>query len=545
MDGWDVIPADTMTCVPRQVWPSVPSASKAETTLADLAHARAQLASLHLGDLIRQRSPLPRVLHALCQRFEVAFGYHTCLVLLLDQSGLKVETVVATAAALELRSRLLGRASSNLEGIHLPGWQLLQTSPVQRLTGEVTAILVALVREDCRAEGRAVQPSIEIFCQAAGSVIERVRHDEALRRSEALLHKVQSHSSSYSFSWCSKADVVDCSTELRQLYGIDSTENLLTLSQIHTRIYREDLPSFREVIEQARHGVAGFEHEHRLLMPDDSVKYVHLVAHQSGAQGSCHDYIGVVQDVTHQRTTQEVLATLQAEIAGAERLASLGVMSAAIAHEVNQPLSGIVTNAYTCLLMLSADSPNLQGALETARRTIRDAERACAVIKKIRTMFAGNIADREQLDVNEVVGELISLMEGDLMRNKVTLRVELNLDLPAIHGDRVQLQQVVLNLISNASDAMREISGPRVLTVRTSHDGGRSVRVSIQDTGHGIEQGKVNRLFDAFYTTKTEGMGMGLCISRSIIELHGGKLSVESNSGSGATFAFTIPAGCG
>jgi signal transduction histidine kinase len=224
------------------------------------------------------------------------------------------------------------------------------------------------------------------------------------------------------------------------------------------------------------------------------------------------------------------------------RVTSLGALTASIAHEVNQPLSGIITNASTCLRMLATDPPNVDGALETARRTIRDGLRASDVISRLRALFAKKSVTTESMDLNQAAEEVIALARSELQRKRVILRPELAVDLPPVTGDRVQLQQVVLNLLMNASDAMSGIDDrPRQLVIRTERDEGDCVRLSVQDTGVGLEPQDLDRVFDAFYTTRSDGMGIGLSISRSIIERHHGRLWAVPNDGPGATFLFSIP----
>jgi C4-dicarboxylate-specific signal transduction histidine kinase len=341
-----------------------------------------------------------------------------------------------------------------------------------------------------------------------------------------------------------EADEISWSKELCELFELDPTDVPVTLELIGARIHSEDLPSFHEMIERARSGVSDFEFEHRLRLPDNSVKHLHVVAHGTRDQEGCLEYIGAVQDVTHRRHTEEALAKLRAELARAARVTSLGVLTAAIAHEVNQPLAGIVTNASTCRRMLAVDPPDVEGARETARRMIRDAERASEVVKRLRALFCKTGATSESLDLNEATREVVALSLSELERNKVIVRTELAGELPPVQGDRVQLQQVILNLFLNASDAMSGIDDrPRQLVIRTERDEEDRVRLSVRDTGAGFEPQGVDRLFDAFYTTKSSGMGIGLSVSRSIIESHKGRLWATPNDGPGATFAFSIPCG--
>lgn len=253
-------------------------------------------------------------------------------------------------------------------------------------------------------------------------------------------------------------------------------------------------------------------------------------------------FVGALQDVTETMAAEEALDRARSELAHVARAATMSALTASIAHEVNQPLSGIITNASTCLRMLDADPPDLEGARETARRTIRDGNRASDVIARLRTLFSKKEFTLEPVELNEAIREVLALSSGDLQRNRVIVRTELADDLPAVVGDRVQLQQVILNLLLNAVEAMSGVDGrPRQLLVRTERESGGRARVAVRDTGTGIGAGDADRCFDAFYTTKRGGMGIGLSVSRSIVERHQGRLWVQPNEGPGSTFLFTIP----
>jgi signal transduction histidine kinase len=278
-------------------------------------------------------------------------------------------------------------------------------------------------------------------------------------------------------------------------------------------------------------------------MPDGSVKYVHsLVQATRDPEGNLL-YVGAVQDVTQRRQSDIALSKVRSELAHVARVTTLGALTASIAHEVNQPLSGIINNASACLRMLGGDPPNVDGARETARRTIRDGNRAADVITKLRALYSRRDTTPESVDLNEAAGEVIALSRNDLHRNLIVLQTEFAEGLPRVRGDRVQLQQVVLNLLRNASDAMSAVADrPRDLLIRTEAEHENGVRLSVRDAGVGFEPEAAEKLFDAFYTTKPEGMGIGLSVSRSIIERHHGRLWGSANAGHGATFAFAIPA---
>jgi len=259
-------------------------------------------------------------------------------------------------------------------------------------------------------------------------------------------------------------------------------------------------------------------------------------------QGRILKWHGTLVDMHDWKEAQEALRNTQAELAHMTRVMAMGELTAAIAHEINQPLSGIITNASTSLRMLAGDPPNVDGALETARRTIRDANRASDVITRLRGLYSKKEAAAESVDLNEATREVIALSLGVVQKDGVIPRTELAVDLPRVTGDRVQLQQVVLNLVRNALDAMSAVEGrPRELLIRTGRDEGDRVLLTVQDTGVGFQRESADRLFDPFYTTKTSGMGIGLSVSRSIIESHHGRLWAALNDGPGATFSFSIP----
>jgi len=252
--------------------------------------------------------------------------------------------------------------------------------------------------------------------------------------------------------------------------------------------------------------------------------------------------MAISEDVTQRKLSEEALADARSELANVARITSLGVLTASIAHEINQPLSGIITNASTGLRMLSADPPNTAGALETVRRTLRDGKRASDVISRLRTLYSKKEPSLESMDLNEATREVTALSLSELQRSGVTLRFDLADDLPPVVGDRIQLQQVILNLLRNAADAMSTIADrPRELLIRSERDQGNQARLSVKDWGVGFTPETADKIFEPFYTTKTDGMGIGLSLSRSIIEAHQGRLWATPNDGHGATFSFAIP----
>jgi PAS domain S-box-containing protein len=369
---------------------------------------------------------------------------------------------------------------------------------------------------------------------------EQKQAARALRRSEAFLAEGQRLSQTGSFSWRVATDEVTWSEQLYRIYEFEVGVPV-TLEFIRTRVHPEDVSLLETMVEQARSGRNDFELLYRLMMPDGSIKYLFAIVHATQDHAEL-EYIGAVQDVTARRLSDEARDEARAELAHVARMMSLGALAASIAHELNQPLCGIIANASTCLRMLEADPPDVDGAGETAKRTIRDGSRASEVITRLRALFSKRKFTLESVDLNEATREVIALSLSELQRNRVVLQSELADDLPTITGDRIQLQQVVLNLLRNASDAMVDVyDRPRQLLIRTERENADRVRLTVRDAGVGLDRPSMDKAFDAFYTTKSGGMGIGLSVSRSIIEKHEGHLWAAQNDGPGATFSFAIP----
>jgi C4-dicarboxylate-specific signal transduction histidine kinase len=251
-------------------------------------------------------------------------------------------------------------------------------------------------------------------------------------------------------------------------------------------------------------------------------------------------------EIAERESVQEGLIRAQAEIARIARITTMGELAASIAHELNQPLGSIVMSGDACLRWLAAEPPNLGEARQAVEAIIRDGTRASSVLVRTRGLLRRGERVRERLDINDVIREVIALMDGELRRNGVSLRTEMPRELPPVVVDRVLLQQVILNLVMNAIEAMRAVSDrARVLCIRTEEQHSGSIVVSVQDSGVGIDPEHLSRMFEAFYTTKVQGIGMGLTISRSIIEAHGGRLWAVANDGRGSTFCFTLPIDAG
>jgi len=261
--------------------------------------------------------------------------------------------------------------------------------------------------------------------------------------------------------------------------------------------------------------------------------------------GEVVEYVGIVMDVTERRRADEErerLRQAQAELAHINRATTMGELTASLAHEVNQPIAAAVTNANTCLRWLAREQPDLEEARAATLRIVQDGTRAAEIIKRIRLLFKKETAERALVDINEVIREMIVLLRGEAMRYSVLMSVQLEEDAPVVMADRVQLQQVLMNLMVNAIDAMKDVAWARELVIKSQRDNNGQILVAVNDTGLGLPPQRSEQVFEAFFTTKPHGTGMGLSISRSIVESHGGRLWAASNPPRGASFCFALPA---
>jgi NO-binding membrane sensor protein with MHYT domain len=253
--------------------------------------------------------------------------------------------------------------------------------------------------------------------------------------------------------------------------------------------------------------------------------------------------VASIASLSEQTRAEEALRQARADLARINRVTTMGELTASLAHEVNQPIAGAVASAQACLRWLAGDTPNLEHAREAAKRIVRDGTRASEIITRIRLLFAKDTSQRELVDVNEVIREMIVLLRSEATRYAIAVRMELVTDLPQVMGDCVQLQQVLMNLMMNGIEAMRDVDGTRELAIRSQRAENAEVMVSVSDTGIGLPPRQADEIFNAFFTTKLQGTGMGLSISRSIIEAHGGRLWAAENSPRGASFRLILPTG--
>ena len=375
-------------------------------------------------------------------------------------------------------------------------------------------------------------------------VTERKQAEETLQRSEAYLAEAQRLT--HTASWARKVateEITHSSEEHARLYGFDPKKEAPSFKAMYQRVHPEDRDSAFETYDRAVGERTDFEVDFRTVLPDNTIKYLHAIGHPVfNAGGDLVEYMGTVMDVTERKRAEEALQKAQAELAHVTRVATLGEMTASISHEINQPLGAMVNNANACLRWLAASK--LEEARQSAMLIAADGYRAGEIIARIRALAQKAPPRKDWLNINEAIHEVIALARSELQGNHVSLKTRLGRDVPPILGDRIQLQQVMLNLMMNAIEAMRGVdeSVPRELWVDSEKVESTNVLIAVRDSGPGVDAESLDRLFDTFYTTKPEGLGMGLPISRSIIEAHGGRLWATANaSHAGAVFQFTLP----
>jgi PAS domain S-box-containing protein len=370
---------------------------------------------------------------------------------------------------------------------------------------------------------------------------DRKRAEDALRRSEAYLTEAQRLSQTGSFGWNVESGEIRWSEEAFRIFEYDPN-TAPTIDMVIERTHPDDRGFLRRLIERVMRNRDDWEVEHRLLMPDGSVKHVHVVAHPLDGTNGQLEYVGALMDVTAVKRSQEALQQAQAELAHVTRVTTLGELTASIAHEVNQPLAAIITNGEACLRWLGNETPDLEEAQGAVERMIRDGNRAGEVIQRLRALTKKTDPQNAPLDINDVINDVVGLVQREVLSHRVRLTLDLGTALNPILGDRVQLQQVIINLIVNSVEAMAAVTERRrELTITAREHDKDYVLVAVQDSGVGIDSEQLDRVFNPFFTTKPDGMGMGLSICRSIIEAHGGELWASSNDGPGVNFQFIVP----
>jgi PAS domain S-box-containing protein len=395
------------------------------------------------------------------------------------------------------------------------------------------------VRENAKAVRWAKDEPI--FLVSCEDITERKRAEEKLQQSEAFLSEAQRLSHTGSFAWKVSSGELSWSEEMFRIFEYDPSVKP-SLDLVLQRMHPDDRARLEHLIGGPGTEISVGEDEYRLLMPDGRVKHIRTLRGTGAAEyARTFTLLGSVMDVTQRKDAEEALRQAQADIARVSRVTTMGELTANLAHEVNQPITAAVTNANACLRWLAADTPNLEEARAAARRIVTDGTRAAEIVSRTRQVFEKGASHRQPVDIDEVIGETITLLNGEAARHAISIRRRLAAGVPEVMGDRIQLQQVVMNLLMNSIDALKEVEGARELLVKSRRTEDE-VLVSVSDSGVGLPSQRPEQLFDTFFTTKPHGTGMGLSISRSIVEAHGGRLWAEPNRPRGAVFKFTLSA---
>jgi PAS domain S-box-containing protein len=373
-------------------------------------------------------------------------------------------------------------------------------------------------------------------------VTERKRAEDAQRRSEAYLAEAQRLTHTGSWVYKAAGGGHYWSEENFRIWEFDPKQGAPDLEMVVQRIHPKDRDRVGEHwFVRAR---TDFEDEFRIVLPDGAVRHIHVLGHPVfSASGELIELVGTHVDITERKRAEqerERLRQVVADLAHVNRVSMMGELTASLAHEIRQPIAAAITSADACLRWLTRNPPDLERARLAVARIKEDGTRAAEVINRLRSFYKkGAPAEPELVDVNEVAREMLVLLRSEANRYSIPMRTDLAAELPTVTADRVQLQQVFLNLMLNGIEAMKDLGGE--LTVKSQLDNDGQVQISVSDTGVGLPLEKVDQIFDAFFTTKRQGSGMGLAISRSIVESHGGRLWASGNTGRGATFHFTLP----
>jgi signal transduction histidine kinase len=385
-------------------------------------------------------------------------------------------------------------------------------------------------------------PSVQRALRDARERAERKKAEEAFRRSETYLAEAQRLSNTGSFGWDPASGKIYWSDETYRIFECEPTTEP-TVQIVLDRTHPDDRMQLRQIIDRASIERSEFTAEHRLLMADGSVKYVRVVAHPStGEDPESVVFVGAVMDITdrkHAEEERERLRQLEADLAHINRVSMMGELAASLAHEIKQPIAAAALNGEACMNWLRRDAPDVTQASRAASAMVAAMTRAGGIIDRVSSLYRRGTPERELVDLNEIVREMSVLLGHTANRNAVSIRTDLDPELPTTTADRVQLQQVLMNLMLNGIEAMQDTCGELSIASKRTEDG--QLLISVSDTGIGLSIDEAERIFEAFFTTKPRGTGMGLSISRRIIASHGGHLWASPNTGRGATFQFTLP----
>ena len=545
-------------------------------TMMDITE-RKQAEALREGEsrileMIAREAPLDEILERLVLVVEAQFAGMLCSVLLLDNDGQHLCHVAApnlpepyvdaiNGLSIGPRAGSCGTAMYRREPVIVadilqdPLWESYRglaqqfslracwSTPIIAASGKALGSF-AMYYSNPRSPSPAETRALEMATHLAGIAIERKLTHERLQRSEAYLAEAQRLS--HTGSWAINArGTVYWSEENFRIWGLSPQQGLPDRKALLQRIHPQDRDQVVEYIEGAVRERQDYSVEFRIVLPDGTVKYINELGHPVlSASGELLEVVGTQLDVTERKRAEEErerMRQMEADLAHINRVTTMGELTASLAHEIKQPMTAALTDARTCLRWLGRDQADVVEAQQAASRLVTDVTRAAEIISRISLLFKKGALQRETVDVNELIREMIVLLRNESARYSISIRPHLDDDLPKVVADRIQLQQVLMNLMLNGIEAMKDMDTGGELTIRAQADGSSQLLISVGDTGVGLLAEDAERVFDAFYTTKAQGTGMGLPISRSIIESHGGRLWATPNSGRGVTFHFTLP----
>jgi PAS domain S-box-containing protein len=410
-------------------------------------------------------------------------------------------------------------------------------------------LMIRVARTRNELERRVAERTADLMRSNENLLHEIAMHSQIeseLRLSEAYLAEAQRLSHTGSWAWSPATNSIRYwSEECYRVQGFDPRGGQPRYEVFFQSIHSEDQGRVAEVIASAVREKREFEFDYRIVHPSGEIRDAHSIGHPVfSPSGDLVEYVGTIIDVTERRLAEkerERLREAQADLAHASRMTTMGELTASLAHEVNQPITAIVNGASTCVRWLARDEPDMREALEAALGVVRNAKRAADIVNRIRSISRKDESKKQLADANELIREIIVLLRSEAGRHSISIRTDLDPDLPRVIADSVQMQQVMMNLILNSIDAMKEIDRTRELVIRSRQAENQQLMISVSDTGIGLPQEQTDQIFDAFFTTKAHGLGLGLRISRTIIESHGGRLWATHNSPRGATFCFTLP----
>ena len=522
-------------------------------------------------EMIARDGPLEEILEKLVLIVEAQFAGLLCSVLLLDEDGQHARHGAAPSLPKPYSEAIDGMCIGPKAGscgtamyrrepvvvtdiLQDPLWEPYRavaepyglracwSTPILTHSGKALGSFAMYYREP-RSPNPSETRALELATHLAGIAIERKLTREQLQRSEAYLAEAQKLTHMGSWVWAvAERRALHLSQEWYRVYGFDPNEGIPAWNKPVERMHPDDRARWQQVFDRAISEKSDYEAEYRILLPDGAVRHIHSVGHPVlDVSGKLVQFVGSSSDVTERKQAEEALRQAQADLARTNRVTTMGELTASLAHEVNQPIAAAATDANTCLRWLARDQPDLEEARAAASRVVKDAARAAEIMSRIRSLFKKEVSQRELVDMHEIIREMVALMSGEAARYSISVWAELSAELPQVMGDRVQLQQVLMNLMMNSIEAMKDADGPRELIVRSQQTEDDQLVVSISDTGIGLPSQRADQIFNAFFTTKPHGTGMGLRISRSIIESHGGRLWAANNSPRGACFAFALP----